>query len=212
MKSSVIILGGGGHTKVLIDALHLNGVKIIGITDVDLNLVGRQILGVTIIGKDDIVLESTLKGVELVNGIGSIGLPLNRKGIFERFKNLGFTFAKVIHPSAVIAFDVVVEEGAQIMAGAVVQSGSKIGCNSIINTKASVDHDCIIGNHVHVAPGVTLSGGVKVGNSVHIGTGANIIQNVNIGDNVVIGAGSLVLSDIASDSVVIGVPAEMVRI
>jgi sugar O-acyltransferase (sialic acid O-acetyltransferase NeuD family) len=211
MKLPVIVIGGGGHAKVLIDALRLKGIKIIGITEVAPDLIGKQILGITVIGNDEVITAYKSTDLELVNGIGSIGLPLKRKFLFEKFKNLEFVFTSVIHPSAVVASDVFIGEGTQIMAGVVVQTGSKIGCNSIINTKVSVDHDCIIGDHVHLAPGVTLSGDVKVGNGAHVGIGVNIIQGVKVGRSAIVGAGALVLDDVSDEAVVIGVPAKMVR-
>jgi|SRR3990170_5438116 len=211
MKLPVIIIGGGGHAKVLIEALRLNGIKIIGIIEAEPSFVGKQVLGITVIGNNDMISKYKPTDVELVNGIGSVSLPLKRKAIFERFKSLGFMFAKVIHPSAIIASDVFIGEGAQIMAGTIIQPESRIGCNTIVNTKVSVDHDCIIGDHTHLAPGVTLSGRVKIGNETHVGIGANLIQGVKVGRSVVIGAGALVLNDILDEVIAIGVPAKVMQ-
>ena len=166
MNRPIIVLGAGGHAKVLIDAMRLTGATIIGIVDADLNLQGNKILGVTVIGNDEVVLQYSHDDILLVTGVGSISLPKLRQALYEKFKNRGYNFASVIHPSAVIASDVMLNEGIQVMAGAVVQPGCVVGCNVIINTRASVDHDCSIGKHVHIAPGVTLSGAVTVG-SIH---------------------------------------------
>lgn len=211
MKLPVIIIGGGGHAKVLIDALLLNKVFILGIVDADLSQKGNSILGIPVIGDDDAVFKYEPGKIHLVNGIGSVGLPVKRQRVFDKFKDKGFTFASVIHPSAVISSDVEVCEGAQIMAGSIIQSGSRIGIDSIVNTKASVDHDCIIGDHVHIAPGVTISGGVCVGNGVHIGTGAIVIQGINIADGSLVGAGSLVFKDVPMGAKVKGTPSEEVK-
>ena len=97
------------------------------------------------------------------------------------------------------------------MAGVVIQPGSRIGKNSIVNTKASVDHDCIIGDHVHISPGVTLSGGVTVGSTVHIGSGATIIQGMRIGDNCLVAAGAVVISPLLDSVTVAGVPAKEIE-
>ncbi len=91
------------------------------------------------------------------------------------------SFETVIHPSAVIAPEVHIDDGVQVMAGAIVQPGSWLGENVIINTGARVDHDCTIDAHAHVAPGVTLSGNVHVGNGAHIGAGATVIQGIKVG-------------------------------
>lgn len=207
MIRPVIVIGGGGHAKVLIDILLIRGNEVLGYSDVDTNQKGTKLLGVPMIGDDNIVLEHKPESVELVNALGSVRLPAKRKNLFDKFKDRGFTFASVIHPSAVIASDVEIREGAQIMAGAIIQPGSRIGLNTIVNTKTSVDHDCIIGDHVHLAPGTTISGGVTVGAGVHIGVGATVIQGVRIGDNSLIGAGSLVLKDVPKGAKVMGVPA-----
>lgn len=210
MSLPVLIVGGGGHAKVLIEALKLGSMTILGIIEANAAEIGTEVFGIRVIGVDSMISEYGPETLLLVNGIGSAHLPRKRTDIFEKFKAKGFTFATVIHPSAVVASDVVLGEGAQIMAGVVIQPGCTIGANVIVNTRASVDHDCLIGDNVHLAPGVTLSGEVKVGNGVHIGTGATVIQGVTIGINSLIGAGSVVVNDIPSDAEVAGVPAKKI--
>ncbi len=207
MSLPVIILGAGGHAKVLIEALLKSGNLIAGIVDPDPKLAGVEILGVPVLGGDDVVNEFPPSEIQLVNGLGSVGLPFKRQQIFERFKGMGYKFATVVHPSAVVASDVELGEGAQVMAGAVIQPGCCIGINCIINTRASVDHDCIIGDHVHIAPGVTMSGIIKIGSDSHIGTGATLIQGISIGIGCLIAAGAVVIKDIADGAMVRGVPA-----
>jgi len=210
MSLPVIVLGAGGHAKVLIDALLKQSIQLLGITDPDPALTNATILGIPLLGDDDAVLRCSPDTVLLVNGVGSARTTVQRRQLFDRFKEKGYQFATVIHPSAVIATDVVMDEGAQVMAGVVIQTASKIGSNTIINTKASVDHDCTIADHVHIAPGVTLSGAVEVGSGTHIGAGATVIQGVKIGEESLIGAGSLVLNDVPARVTVIGVPAHVV--
>lgn len=211
MNLPVIVLGSGGHAKVLIEALLASSVEIVGIVDEDPAQKGKSILGIPVIGNDDTVNQYRPGAVQLVNGLGSVGVPERRREIFERFSALGYGFASVVHPSAVIASDAEIGEGAQIMAGAVIQPGSGIGRNAIINTRASVDHDCIIGDHTHIAPGVTLSGGVRVGAGAHIGTGATVIQGIDIGNDSLVGAGALVLKNVPSGVTVVGVPARVAQ-
>ncbi|QXE90592.1 acetyltransferase [Geomonas subterranea] len=210
MSDPVLIIGAGGHAKVLVEALLAEGALIAGMLDADPARLGDSVLGVPVIGDDNTAEDFPRDAVRLVNGIGSIGLPEMRRSIFERFSARGYRFATVVHPSAVVASDVELGAGAQIMAGAVLQPGCRIGDNVIINTRASVDHDCTIGDHTHIAPGVTLSGGVTVGSGCHVGTGATVIQGVRIGDGSVIGAGAVVTKDVAAGLTVVGVPAKVV--
>ena len=210
MSLPVIVLGAGGHARVLIDALFIQNVTVIGITKPGREQLDRTLWKIPLLGDDNEILHYSTDEVQLVNGLGSVGLPNNRRLLFEKFKKHGFTFASVIHPSAVIASDVKIEEGVQIMAGVVIQTGSSIGCNTIVNTKTAVDHDCLIGSHVHLASGVTISGEVKVGEGTHVGAGTTVIQGINIGKNSMVGAGALVLKDVPEGVKVIGVPARVV--
>lgn len=207
----VIVLGAGGHAKVLVDAILLSRRTIVGVVDRDVSKYGSYLLGVPVIGNDETVLNYSAEKVLLVNGLGSISSTKPREEVLLRFKELGYQFATILHPSAVVAKNVEINEGSQIMAGAVIQTDTCIGVNAIINTRAVVDHDCIIGDHVHVAPGAMLSGGVQVGNNVHIGTGAIIIQGVRIGQDSVIAAGAVVIDDVPPRVTIIGVPGKVLR-
>lgn len=209
MNKPVIIIGAGGHAKVLFDSLRLLGVEILGMFDKCPTPVGMA-GNLPIIGDDSAISAYSSDAVELVNGLGSVGDTALRAGIYYKFKKLGYSFRQVIHPTAIIASDCILGEGVQVMAGAVVNTGTKIAEDSIINTGAVVDHDCVIGSHVHVAPGATLSGGVHVGDGSHIGAGATIIQGVSIGRNTLVGAGTVVLKDVPTGAKVVGVPAKAI--
>lgn len=208
MSLPIIVLGAGGHARVLIDALLAASAPVAGVVDPDPALSGTSVLGVPVLGGDAAVGNYAPSEIRLVNGVGSVGLPALRQKLYERFSALGYQFASVIHPSAVVARDVELAAGVQIMAGAVLQTGCRIGVNSIVNTRASVDHDCSVGAHVHIAPGVTLSGGVQLGNCVHIGTGATLIQGVCVGPHCLIAAGAVVVGDLSAGARVRGVPAK----
>jgi len=197
VSKPVIVMGCGGHAKVLIAALRIAQRKILGIVDPEA-APGTRILGVSVLGDDDKLGEYSPAEIELVNGIGSMPGNSSRLRIAVAMRKAGYRFATVVHNSAVIAEDVVLAEGTQVMAGCVLQPGVSIGEDSIVNTGAGIDHDCVIGARCHLAPGVTLSGTVSVDDGVHIGTGASVIQGIHIGVGCIVGAGSVVLVDIAA--------------
>ena len=207
----VIVLGAGGHAKVLIDTLLALSVELIGIVDSASVPEQRSVLGIPVIGNDETVLNYPIDKVRLVNGLGSVTSTFDRKRLFVHFKSKGYCFAGIIHPSAVIARKVNLAEGVQVMAGAVIQPGCVLGENTIVNTGASVDHDCLIGTHIHLAPGVTLCGGVEVGSGTHISTGATVIQGIRIGEGSLIAAGALVTEDVPDNVTVMGIPAKVVE-
>lgn len=207
-KKPYIIIGSGGHATVLANILLLQNKNILGCISLDKE---TSILNIPVIGDDGFLL-SNFKSDEilLVNGIGSTHQPTLRRKIFQTYKEHDYQFATVIHPSVILPLHYQLAEGVQLMAGATIQPNVQIGENSIVNTRASIDHDCIIGAHVHIAPGVTLSGNVNIKDYCHIGTGTTIIQNITIGQYSLIGAGSLVIQDIPTHTKALGVPAKEV--
>lgn len=202
----LVLLGGGGHAKVVYDVVTEMRLYIKAVVE-PATPCDPFFARLEQWHADADVLQLPSDSIMLVNGIGSIRVSESRRRIFEFFKGRSYRFFTLKHPSAIVSKFAEVGEGAQIMAASVVQVGSYIGANSIINTKASVDHDCFVGDHVHIAPGVTLSGGVYIGSGSHIGTGATVIQGVRIGNNVTVAAGAVVTRDIADGLLVKGIPA-----
>jgi sugar O-acyltransferase (sialic acid O-acetyltransferase NeuD family) len=205
----LIIIGAGGHAKVLIDALKLLGAPILGISERNPALISTELLGVPVICNDDELKKYPPASVTLVNGLGGVKDTSLRRAVFKRLKMLGYAFSQVIHPSTVISLNARLSEGVQVMAGAVIQPGATIAENTLINTRTSVDHDCQIGSHVHLAPGVTLCGSVEVGDSVHVGSGATVIQGIIVGRHSLVGAGTLVRENVPEGSTIIGVPGRI---
>ncbi len=195
IKKPIIVLGAGGHAKVLIEALRLLEREIIGITDPAM-LDSPEYFGVKVLGDDSQVFNYSSNEVELVNGIGAMPGNNLRRMLSESMEQRGYKFTEVIHPSAVIASDVEIGSGAQIMAGVVIQPSVSVGRSCIINTGVNLDHDCVIHDDCHLAPGVTLSGNIDIGKRTHIGTGASIIQGITVGKDCVIAAGSVVYKDV----------------
>jgi len=205
----VIVMGGGGHARVLIEMLELMNIEIIGVAVPDPET--KRVHGYPVVGNDDAVFEFRPDSVRLVNAIGSTRQPHARRRLFERFKTSGYAFAGVIHPAAIVSSGAVIGEGVQIMAGAVLQPGCRIGDNAIVNTRAVIDHDTVVGRHSHIASGAVLAGGVTVGETVHIGAGATVIQGIAIGDGSLVAAGAVVVSNVPEGATVMGVPAKEVQ-
>ncbi|MCS4044619.1 UDP-perosamine 4-acetyltransferase [Salinibacter ruber] len=201
----IIILGGGGHARVVIDMLCRLNAEILGFTDPD--PLRNQLMGVTHLGSDAVLDRRNPEQVELANGLGNVGMSSRRREVYLDQRQKGFSFPPLIHDSAVVAESADVGKGSQIMAGAVLQPNVQIGENVIINTNATVDHDCIIGDHVHIAPGATISGTVGIEERSFVGAGATIIDDLDLGSNTVVGAGAVVVRDVPSGTTVTGVPA-----
>jgi sugar O-acyltransferase (sialic acid O-acetyltransferase NeuD family) len=204
----VIILGAGGHAKVVLNVLQLSGFDVLGLTDQNASLHGTEILGCLVLGGDAVVDKHNPNDIKLIIGVGSTKPLGSRKTLYQKFSSAGYSFAPVTHPSAAIAPDVILAPGTQIMAGAVIQPSCQIGQNTIINTRTSIDHDCQIGDHVHIAPGTVLSGDVVVEDDAHIGPGATIIEGIKIGAGAVVAAGACLVGDVPSNSRVSGIPAK----
>lgn len=191
----VIMLGSGGHSKVVLESL-------------------RSRYNVTLLttltekNEDEVLKKHPPGSIKLINGIGSIGSPSIRENVFLKFKQFGYEFLNVIHATAYVSPESSIGEGVQLITRSLVHPGCVVGNNVIVNTHASIDHDCHIGNHVHIAPGVICCGGVTVGNGTHIGAGAVLLQGINIGEYCIIGAGAVVTKNVPSKTLVTGIPAK----
>lgn len=195
------IIGASGHGKVVADIARKNGYKEVVFLDDNESI--HQCGGYPVIGKSS---EAGMIDADVIIGIGNAGV---RKRIQELVP--AEKLVTLIHPDAVVAEDVVIGAGTVVMAGTVINSGAKIGKGCIINTCSSVDHDCSVGDFVHIAVGSHLCGTVSVGNSAWIGAGATIINNVSICPDCMIGAGAVVIKNINEEGTYIGIPAEKIR-
>ncbi|KAA1166120.1 NeuD/PglB/VioB family sugar acetyltransferase [Pseudoalteromonas fuliginea] len=203
-STNYLIIGGGGHAAALAEILIKQNKKIIGVVAPKITA-GEIIFDyVEHYLNDDDVLNFNTKDIKLVNGIGSMPYKSLREIVFNRFKKLGYVFATVVSDSALVSDYSVLADGVQVMNNAVINIGSRVGENSIINTSVSVDHDCSIGEHTHLAPGTTLSGQVIIENNVHVATGANVINNITIGNNTIIGVGANITKSVLPNSIVYG--------
>jgi len=203
----VVFVGGGGHASVVLDAaLSDSSIRIVGyvaLADGALSAAGLDRLGDDNCGPDLIARGIT----HAVLGVAGARDNVRRAALFDRWRALGFRFITVVHPTAVISSRSRCGEGLQALPRTVVNAGAILGANVVVNTGAIVEHDCMLADHVHIAPGATLCGGVEVGAATLVGAGATIVPGVVIGADVVIGAGSVVLHDVPAGARVAGVPA-----
>ena len=196
----LIIIGASGHGKVVADIAKRCGYTDIVFLDNDEKI--KTCAGYPVLGPD--MMTSELDGEVFI----AVGNAAVRKKLMERESHRCFPI--LIHPDAVIADDVRIEEGTVVMAGTVINPGASIGRGCIVNTSSSVDHDCIIGDFCHISVGAHLCGTVIIGDCTWIGAGSTISNNVNICSEVTIGAGAVVIYDLKEKGTYLGVPARKI--
>lgn len=199
MNKRIMIIGGGGHAKVVIDCIRSAGDEPVGILD-DKLAVGMSVLGVPVLGK-------TAQWPEFSQYTFIIAVGDNE----ARARIAGQMTVQwhiAVHPRAIVSEHAVLSQGTLVMPGAVINAGARVGSHCIINTGAVVEHDCVLENYVHISPNASLGGTVTVGAKSHIGIGASVRNNVNICRACVIGAGAAVVKNIAEPGIYVGVPAK----
>ncbi len=207
--SPTVLIGAGGHAKVLADIIRLStDLELVAVLDDDSTKHGGSFGGVKIFGATELLEGRPGNAEACVVGIGRNSI---RARYFERARDLGYRLPPVVHPSAVIASDVVLSPGLCVMAGAVVNPGTELGINVVLNTNSAVDHDNRIGDHAHLHPGAILSGGVEVGPYTYIGTNAAVNPYLKIGARSMVGSGAVVTHNIPDGVLAVGVPAKIIR-
>ena len=204
MTRAIVILGAGGHAKVVIDACRAAGRAVNGVLDRS-GQVDDEVLGAPVLGGDDLLDDDGF--VARYDFHVAICDNETRSRVAKRVTARGGGLATVRHPSAVLADSAEIGSGCLLVAGAVVNADARLGQCVIVNTGASVDHDCILADWVHVAPGARLTGDVICGEGVFVGAGAVVLPGVSLGDHAIIGAGAAVLGDVAAGVAVAGTPA-----
>jgi acetyltransferase EpsM len=199
----VILYGGGGHGKQIIDLLRGNHtLELIGILD-DNKEAGTEMMGVTFLGGSELLYELSMRGVrQAINGIGGITDPTQRKEAFDRLQASGFTCPPIVHHTAFVEPSARIREGAQVFAKAYVGSECEVGFGCLINYGAILSHDCILGERVNISPGAMLAGGVRVGEGARIGMGVTINIGLTVGNGALIGNGATVKADVPSGMIV----------
>lgn len=207
----VIIIGAGGHGKVVLDILRASGQhRPIGFLDADESLIGTQVGGLPVLGPVNQIHK--LKQQHKVAGaIVAIGDNRVRASYADLVKQQGLDLINAIHPSAVVASGATLGRNVVICAGAIICTEANIGDSCIINTGAIVDHECELAQAVHICPGAALAGRVRVGAHAFVGTGASVIPCLSIGANAIVGAGAVIIRDVPAGVTVVGVPGRVVR-
>jgi UDP-perosamine 4-acetyltransferase len=190
-----ILLGAGGHARVVRALAEALGIRILGVCDPVLPR-GSDWAGLPVLGDDDALAGQDPAGVVLLNGIGKLPGRTLRHRLQHSLAARGFGFPTLVHPAAWVAPDAQLGQGVQVMAGAVVQPGGILGAGSIVNTRAGVDHDARIGPDVHIAPGATLCGDVEVGEGAFVGAGAVVLPGRRIGAGATVAAGATLARDL----------------
>lgn len=205
----LLIIGSGGHAKVVLDILksdYKNKFEIVGLISND--PVGSKINDIKVVGNDSDLERYKNKADYTFVAIGD---NLKRYKISKKLKRLGFQLISIISKNSFISSSCIIDNNVVIMPGVVINTSSVINEGCIINTSSSIDHDCYIGSYSHVAPGVHLAGSVQLGEGVFLGVGVSIIPKIKIGSWSLVGAGSCVVKDIPEKTLSYGVPAKVIK-
>lgn len=202
--NGIAILGASGHGKVVADLIETLGLG----TPVFFDDAWPRVTRIGpwfVVGNGEALLASAKQFAGVVVAIGQNRVRLQKLHLLQEH---GAELPILVHPVAAVSRHATLESGSIVLAGAVVGAFAKVGLGAILNTGCSVDHDCVLGDAVHVSPGARLAGGVQVGTCSWIGIGAAVRQMVRIGANVMVGAGAAVVTDTGDEVTVVGVPAQ----
>lgn len=206
-EKRLILVGGGGHCKAVIDVILSTGRSICGILDNNITI-GNTVLGIPIIGNDNDIASFADANTEFIITVGQIKTPTIRREIADRIKSAAGTLAApVIASSAHIAKGVTIGRGTVIMHNVVINSAATIGENTIINTGAIVEHDCSVGDFVHISTGAIINGGCNIGCNTFIGSHVTVVNGKQVSNDIVVGAGATVTCDITQSGTYCGTPA-----
>lgn len=206
MTRSLLVLGCGGHGRVVADAALDCGYDEVAFLD-DGEPASRP-AGVKVLGPFAAAADLLRDWPAAIAAVGNGALRLK---LFDMLRQQGFRTPAIIHPSAVISRGAVIGDGVFVAAGAIINVGARIGNAAIVNTGARIDHDCEIGAGSHIAPGATLSGSVMVGERAWLGTGCAVRQGMKIGSDTMVGVGAAVVADLAAGKTYVGVPARLLE-
>ena len=206
----VVIIGAGGHGKVVLDVLQAQGkYRVAGFLDANASLAESYVCGVPVLGQINAL--PRLRRQKIRRAIIAIGDNKARLAQVSDVDAAGMDLVTAVHPTAFVSPRAKLGRGVVVAPQASVVTEAVVGDLVIVNTGAVVDHECVLGDGAHVCPGAALAGRVRVGRGAFIGIGANVIQCRTVGDFAVIGAGAVVIDDVRDGAKMVGVPARQIR-
>ncbi|MEZ0299028.1 MAG: acetyltransferase [Candidatus Methylacidiphilales bacterium] len=208
MRDACVLIGAGGHGGMVLEILEdQHPGKVQGIIDANPSAATKW--GLPFLGDDSVLHTLAERGFRyFALGLGSIGSGTRRRDVYMQAAAAGLSPIDIRAGTAIVSPLATIGAGAQLMPRSLVNRGAVLGQNVLINSGAIVEHDCLLEDHIHVATGAILCGGVRVGSNVHIGAGAVVRQGLTIGECSVIGAGAVVVKDVLGGSLMLGVPAQ----
>lgn len=200
MSEAIILVGGGGHCRSVMDVIEAEGrFQVAGIVDRP-ERVGERVLGVEIIASDADLAELVREYPYFLVTLGQVKSPAGRIAAYERLQRLGARLPVVVSPLARLSPHAQAGAGTVVMHHSLVNAGAVVGVNCIINNHSLVEHDAQVGDHCHVSTGAVLNGGAMLGEGGFLGSGAHVRQGVRIGTGAVIGLGARVLADVPDNA------------
>ena len=205
MSKPLILVGGGGHCKSVLEAAESAGYSILGVLDMPED-VGKEILSTKVIGTDDDI-PTYVDKAEFVITVGFIKNTQTRIKLYNKVKEAGGKLATIIASTAYVSKYAIIGEGTVVLHQAFVNAGAQVGCNVILNTATNIEHDAVIGDHCHISTGTMVNGECKVGKRCFVGSQSVLANCISVGDDIIVGAGSFVRKSISEKGIYSGNPA-----
>lgn len=205
MKKPLILVGGGGHCKSVLEAVESAGYRVLGVLDMPEN-VGKEVLSIKVIGTDDDI-PAYVDKAEFVITVGFIKDPSIRIRLYNKIKEAGGKLATVIASTSYVSKYAEIGEGTVVLHQAFVNAGAKVGKNVILNTATNIEHDAVIGDHCHISTGTMVNGECIVGECCFIGSQSVLANCITVGDDIIVSAGSFVRKSIIEKGIYAGNPA-----